>query len=172
MNVGKSSQLEYYISPSDVTNKSVVWTSSNENVATVENGNVLAVGVGEAIITVTSNLTNKKDSVKVVVSDDTSVEPVGSYTHIEIVDDNGKVPAYNYYNASLTKYKNDVACTDDNDETKCFATDDDLASARGIRVLKEYDNKIFLGLGDYGSNSGKAELVYYDVATGEIETSV
>lgn len=45
-------KLTATIEPSDADNKNIVWTSSNENVATVdENGQINAVGVGETIIT-------------------------------------------------------------------------------------------------------------------------
>jgi len=41
--------------PADATNKEVVWTSSDQAVATVDNaGKITAVGVGSATITVTS----------------------------------------------------------------------------------------------------------------------
>ncbi len=39
------------MSPDNVTNKTVTWSSSNTSVATVSNGKVTAVAVGEAIIT-------------------------------------------------------------------------------------------------------------------------
>jgi uncharacterized protein YjdB len=46
----------------------VSWKSSNEEVATVRNGNVKAVGVGEAVITVTAD--DKTATCKVIVSED------------------------------------------------------------------------------------------------------
>lgn len=48
-------QLYVAINPSNTANKTVNWTSSNENVATVDaNGLVTAKGVGKAVITATS----------------------------------------------------------------------------------------------------------------------
>lgn len=50
--VGGSSQLVATISPDNATNKTVVWTSSDNSIATVDaNGNVQAIAVGTAIIT-------------------------------------------------------------------------------------------------------------------------
>lgn len=47
-------ELAYEIEPADAYNKEVVWSSSNDNVATVdENGLVKAVGIGKANITIT-----------------------------------------------------------------------------------------------------------------------
>lgn len=49
-------QLLAVITPSDATNNSVVWTSSNEQVATVDAiGKVTPIGIGDTIITVTTN---------------------------------------------------------------------------------------------------------------------
>lgn len=42
------------VAPEDASNKNVTWTSSNENVATVVDGVVTGVGVGSAVITVTT----------------------------------------------------------------------------------------------------------------------
>lgn len=54
LNFGESIQLEAKVLPDDTTNKTVTWNSSNENVASVsEDGLVLAVSEGSAIITAT-----------------------------------------------------------------------------------------------------------------------
>lgn len=49
--VGKSEILNASVQPMGATNKRINWSSSNENVATVENGTVTAVAVGTATIT-------------------------------------------------------------------------------------------------------------------------
>lgn len=51
----KTATLTAIVSPSDATNKSLTWTSSNPSVATVANGVVTAVGGGTAIITAKAN---------------------------------------------------------------------------------------------------------------------
>lgn len=52
---GSSEKLTVIITPDDTTDKGVVWTSSDANVATVDQeGNVTAVSEGEAIITATT----------------------------------------------------------------------------------------------------------------------
>ena len=53
--IGGSSVLTATVSPNDATNKTVSWTSSNTNVATVDNdGTVHAVATGSATITATT----------------------------------------------------------------------------------------------------------------------
>lgn len=52
--VGKSVVLETSIQPMGATNKRLNWSSSNNNIAIVENGTVTAVAVGSATITATS----------------------------------------------------------------------------------------------------------------------
>ncbi|MBQ2362618.1 MAG: Ig domain-containing protein, partial [Bacteroidaceae bacterium] len=50
--IGAKEQLTATVSPDNATNKTVVWTSSDNNIATVdENGNVTAVAIGSATIT-------------------------------------------------------------------------------------------------------------------------
>ena len=51
----ETAQLNATVKPDNATNKAVTWSSSNENVATVDqNGNVKAVGAGKATITATT----------------------------------------------------------------------------------------------------------------------
>lgn len=53
--VGESFTLTATVTPDNATDKTVTWTTSNPNVATVDkNGNVTAVGAGTAVITVTT----------------------------------------------------------------------------------------------------------------------
>lgn len=54
-------QLSATITPSNATDKTVTWSSSNSNVASVDsNGKVTGKGLGTATITCTSNATSKK----------------------------------------------------------------------------------------------------------------
>ena len=52
---GSTLQLTATVSPSNATNKTVSWSSSNTSVATVSNGLVTAVSAGNATITVTTS---------------------------------------------------------------------------------------------------------------------
>ena len=53
LETGDTAKLTATLSPFDATDK-ITWKSSNENVATVDNGTVTAVGAGTAVITVTT----------------------------------------------------------------------------------------------------------------------
>ena len=66
--VGWTEALTATVAPEDATNKDVVWTSSDESVATVENGVVTAVAKGTADITVTSADGNHQATCKVKVN--------------------------------------------------------------------------------------------------------
>jgi len=80
-------QLTVDVKPNNASNKTVLWTSGNENVATVDsNGNVLAVSSGETIITATSVDGKVSSSARVVVvkeSKQPETVPVSSITFKE-----------------------------------------------------------------------------------------
>lgn len=55
LKVGENEDLQATITPSNADNKNVLWSSANEQIATVSNeGNVAAVKAGEVIVTATS----------------------------------------------------------------------------------------------------------------------
>ncbi len=64
---GETSNLVATVQPSTATNKNVTWSTSDASVATVDNGNVKALAVGSATITVTTEDGNKTASAEVSV---------------------------------------------------------------------------------------------------------
>lgn len=71
---GDTQKLRFAFTPSNVIDKSVTWSSSNEAVATVDvSGKVTAVNAGNATITCTSVNGNKSATCEVIVS-----EPISS----------------------------------------------------------------------------------------------
>ena len=66
---GTTATLTATVSPTDATNKKVIWSSNNSSVATVENGTVIAVSGGNATITVTTEDGNHLATCEVVVTD-------------------------------------------------------------------------------------------------------
>ena len=68
--VGESTTLSATITPSDATDKTVTWSTSDEKVATVDAGKVTAVAEGSATITVTTKDGGKTATCTVTVSND------------------------------------------------------------------------------------------------------
>lgn len=73
LNMNKTVTLTATVYPNDADNKAVIWTSSNDNVATVENGKVTAIKQGTAIITVTTVDGNKTANCTVIVTDEEEI---------------------------------------------------------------------------------------------------
>ena len=55
VSLGGSDRLTATVSPSNASNKSVTWTSSNPSIVTVENGVIKGIGEGTATVTATTN---------------------------------------------------------------------------------------------------------------------
>ncbi len=88
LQVGSSYTLTATITPSSAIDKSIVWTSSNENIVTVSNGKIMAKAVGTAIITATTKDGNYKATCQVTVSEKASIPSKTKDTTVA----NGKLP--------------------------------------------------------------------------------
>lgn len=76
LKISESAVLTAAVLPEDATNKNVTWTSSNPEVATVENGVVTAVAEGNAVITVkAADGSNKAATCNVTVVQESSDDP-------------------------------------------------------------------------------------------------
>ena len=75
LKVGGTVTLEATVTPSNATNKSVTWKSSNTSVATVKSGKVTAVAAGTATITATAG--GKMATCKVTVTADEVIKMTG-----------------------------------------------------------------------------------------------
>lgn len=97
MNVGDTTYLSYDIYPSDATNKSVVWCSSNPSVASVDadSGEIIANKVGNTIITVTTNDGSFVTSCELSVKERVIISKDGNYSNVRFND--GKVWKCNLY---------------------------------------------------------------------------
>ena len=73
---GATEMLIATVSPTDATNKKVIWSSNNSSVATVENGQVTAMSAGNATVTVTTEDGNHPATCEVVVTDPVPVTGV------------------------------------------------------------------------------------------------
>ena len=77
--VGQTSTLSATVLPNDATNKNITWKSDKTSVVSVNNGKLTAVGVGVAVITVTTEDGSHTSSCMVTVrkSEDIGYNPYG-----------------------------------------------------------------------------------------------
>lgn len=73
MNIGKTEKINFFISPSNTRNKTITWSSSNDDIVSVKNGVIYAKGKG--IATVSAKTVNGIAK-KVLVKVDSLEEPV------------------------------------------------------------------------------------------------
>jgi len=73
LKTGATGKLVATVAPSNATDKSVSWSSSNTGIATVSNGTVKAIAVGTATITVKTTDGSHTATCSVTVSDDVTV---------------------------------------------------------------------------------------------------
>ncbi len=78
--IGKDEQLTFDILPLNTTNKNVVWSSSNETVATVVDGLVTAITEGDATITATVEGTNVSYDCAINVTPEHTYVSFGGYS--------------------------------------------------------------------------------------------
>ena len=129
--LGDSKQLSVVYNPENTTDsKDVVWTSSDETVATVENGKVTALKVGTAVITATVG--DKTATVTVTV-------PVVLIEGIEATLDNATIEVDGTANITITTNPEKVteevvAVYESSDET--IATVDENGVITGVKPGK------------------------------------
>lgn len=78
--VGETSTLTATVLPDDATDKTIRWDSSNSGIATVENGAIKGVGIGETVVTATAGFITARCNVSVIID-----SPAGVYA---VYDDN------------------------------------------------------------------------------------
>ncbi len=104
LEIGETATLVAVITPNDATNKNVTWTSANENIATVSNGLVTAIGPGETMITVTTEDGEKTATCKITVTEEEEeLVSTISYDYTELTNQN--------VTATITFNRDDVTIT-------------------------------------------------------------
>ncbi len=110
INLNDSIQLVAIVTPSDASDKTITWSSSDEAVATVDNnGNVTGVGEGNALITATTH-NGLTASCNISVENATSIYKVNDYDQsVKFVGNwiGNTYPSLNYYLNDL-HYGNDL----------------------------------------------------------------
>lgn len=67
LKVGKSIHLEAVVYPSDADNTKVLWYTSNAGIATVDNGLVTAISLGDVTISAVTEMAAREKNIKIKV---------------------------------------------------------------------------------------------------------
>ena len=151
LKIGETITLVATVMPSNATNKNVVWSSDNTNVATVNNGVVTAVGEGSANITVTTVDGNKTAVCKITVVDEQ--EDVISTISYDITDSTNK-----NVTATITFNRNDVTITN-NDGSNQY-----VFETNGEFTFEYVDSE-----GNTGTNTARVNWIDKEAPVLEIE---
>lgn len=134
---GETYELKVQISPSNASNKTIKWSSDNENAVTVNNGIIKAVGKGEAVITAeTSNGKTAKCDVTVINID--GLKGGSSYSLDEVK--NGKK------DKNTAEKKENVPVIGGMD--KGVFDDVSISDSRYLAVKNVYEKGWMMGVGD------------------------
>ena len=172
LEVGDSESLSITVLPSNATNKNVTWSTSNENVANVdENGTVTAVANGSAVITVTTVDGNLSDTCNVSVSTKPISESI-KITTSELGYENGEaVESIEFYSKnSETIIGTFAKGANKNNGPKYYNYGQAIrmygSNSLTITSSKENITKIVLGFGSGdGSNEITSDKGTYDDGT-------
>ena len=166
LKAGEEASLTATVSPSNATNKTILWSSSNNDVATVTNGRVVAVGSGTAVITATSQDGNKTAKCTVTVQ--------SSYEILRdaIEESGGKVSVGVLLGASITleNKSNSIHISLDATQTVLYTSsttvifsgniyEDDTADGYSIYSTIKYSGSVYTGL---KTTESKSTTLYFD----------
>ena len=129
LTVGDEVKLVATVEPSDATDKEVTWSSSDEEVATVDQeGNVKVIKDGEATITVTT-----KDGGKTASCTITATPATVAVTGIKFQNHTGDHPSWTIDGGSINTVEVVVLPADaSNKEITCEVSDASILEIRGV----------------------------------------
>ena len=180
LEIGATETLSATVTPDDATDKSVTWTTSDANIATVENGVVTAVAAGNATITAQAGEHTATCAVTVKAAEP-AIPAVTGYTFATSADvsaENGenvvvKVNITGHSDESVTGYNAyDVTLTFDSDKLEYVGFDGAVKSDNG-QVKVEGNTIRIVGCGaEKGFGTEIAALTFKTKAEGEANVTI
>ena len=180
LEIGETETLTATVTPDDATDKSVTWTTSDANIATVENGVVTAVAAGNATITAQAGEYTATCAVTVKAAEPEPPATTGYTfaTSADISAENGekvvvKVNITGHSDASVTGYNAyDVTLTFDSEKLEYVGYDGAVKSDNG-QVKVEGNTIRIVGCGaEKGFGTEIAALTFKTKAEGEANVTI
>lgn len=130
--VNETELLTATVMPENATNKKVTWTSSDNNIVTVEEGKITGKKAGTATVTATTEDGNKTASCTVVVEAEKTPDiPQKSVERIELNETNLEVQKGDKFNLVVTFYPSDAT----NKNVTWKTSDEKIASVTETGII-------------------------------------
>lgn len=134
LKIGDTYNLTCNILPDNATNKNVEWSTSNQDIVSVENGKITAKSKGEATITVKSQDTQMTATCNVKV--------LTKVTEIKLVDSNLDMNVGDEKILTYTVAPNDAA----NKEVEWFSSNNDIVSVENGKIIAKSPGDVIITL--------------------------
>ena len=109
LEVGKKATIKASVKPNDIPFVEIKWSSSNDNIATVDNGTVKAISVGEATITAYSGDVKTNIKVKVINSSNNIITKAMNTIKSKKITKGNTSINYSYSGCIITNTNNKVS---------------------------------------------------------------
>ena len=153
----ESKELSAQISPSNATERELIWESSNSQVVSVSNGKITGISAGEAVITVKTKDGQVSESSKIIVKPNTI-----EVSELKLANTQVPIKLGNSYNLQV-----EVIPSNATDKKLTYTSNNDNITVDSTGLIKA--NKVGNSIITIKSNNGKSVTCNVSITESEIE---